>query len=163
MRELRLAEVKSCTVRWISAAVKWGLIATFLVALPVLIIAGAFPRADFFSLLYSSAIYCILAASAFLGLYIFMAVFTNSNGIPQTWQCVIDDRGWSVSDERGYSYFIPWELMRQLIEHPEGWHILVEHTKVQIWVFRQPLRAAGLEEEFRSRMGRKPANAADEA
>jgi hypothetical protein len=72
----------------------------------------------------------------------------------EVWTCEMTEKGWSYRGRNGVLTFIPWSLMRQKMDHPEAW--LIDFGAHQTWVFRQPLRDAGLEDEFRNRMGKAP-------
>lgn len=70
---------------------------------------------------------------------------------PQSWQCAITDASYSITDESGITFLIPWAAMRVEIEDPEAWFI--GYSDTDMIVFRKSLRNVNLEEEFRSRVG----------
>lgn len=71
------------------------------------------------------------------------------------WQCEMTDEGWSYADGYGVRTFIPWKVMRLKFEHPDAW--LIEYRGEQVWVIRDALRKAELEETFRALIGGKAA------
>lgn len=68
----------------------------------------------------------------------------------EVWTCVMSEEGWSFQRKDGLLNFIPWSLMKLLYEHPEGWYVNYQHG--QVWVYRKPLRDAGLEETFKEKL-----------
>ncbi len=105
----------------------------------------------------STALLAVLALGFVIGLltplftYIRIADRNETDpNIHKTWTCVVSEEGWSFQHKDGLLSFIPWSLMTLRYEHPEGWYINYEHGEV--WVLRQPLRDAGLEEAFREKM-----------
>src|SRR5688572_5054643 len=70
----------------------------------------------------------------------------------QTWQCEVTDEGWGFRSEDGIYTFIPWSAMKLECERHRTWYITYGNHGV--WVYREPLRKAGLEQGFKARMGR---------
>lgn len=66
------------------------------------------------------------------------------------WDCSFDDLAWSFTKRGGSTLTIPWSLMTISYEHEDAW--LVSYEKTEIWIFRGPLRKAGLEAEFLKRL-----------
>jgi len=96
-----------------------------------------------------------LSMGLFYPVYTFIQVADRRERDPnagEVWQCEITDEGWGFTDRQGVSRFIPWKIMKLTFEHDDGW--LLSFGAEQIWVFRGPLREAGLEEAFRSRIGK---------
>jgi hypothetical protein len=73
----------------------------------------------------------------------------------EAWQCTMDDERWTSRSKNGLVISIPWKMMKVNCELPDGWAI--GYYNSQMWVYREPLRKAGLEEEFKRRIGKKPA------
>jgi len=70
----------------------------------------------------------------------------------KSWQCAISDWAYTCTDESSVTLSIPLRSMRIILEDPDAW--LVTYPGGDMVVFRNPLRAAGLEEEFRRRVGK---------
>lgn len=95
-----------------------------------------------------------LSVGLFMPIHTYIQVADKRERDPnsgEVWQCELTEEGWSFCDKLGVRRFIPWTIMKLLFEHSDGW--LVQSGSEQIWVFRGPLREAGLEEEFRTRIG----------
>ncbi len=69
----------------------------------------------------------------------------------EEWQCEVSDEGWGFESKGGVRPFIPWSVMSLEFEHDKVWQLSYEGSEV--WVYREPLRAAGLEEGFKARIG----------
>ena len=67
------------------------------------------------------------------------------------WDCSFDDLAWTFTKRGGTTLSIPWTLMKVTFEHDDAWLVRFEET--EIWIYRAALRKAGLEEEFRQRLG----------
>jgi len=68
-----------------------------------------------------------------------------------SWFCEISDEGFQSRSNSGVVSLVPWSLMKLQLEDPDAWWIEYEQTGLVI--FREPLRVAGLEDEFRRRIG----------
>ncbi|HEY0867501.1 MAG TPA: hypothetical protein VGE01_08985 [Fimbriimonas sp.] len=66
------------------------------------------------------------------------------------WICSLTPESWTFTDQDGVATSIPWRLMKIDVETPDAW--FVKYGASEVLVYRQPLRDAGLEEEFRSRI-----------
>ena len=64
--------------------------------------------------------------------------------------CTVSEDAWSFRMPSGVRTEVPWQAMRLLFEHPDGW--IIHYDQVTMIVFRSPLKAAGLDEEFRKRL-----------
>lgn len=72
-------------------------------------------------------------------------------GAGKTWRCTLTAEGWTFAELEGASTFIPWRAMKLVLETPAIWE--VRYGKDSVLVFREPLRRAGLEQEFCERIG----------
>ena len=76
--------------------------------------------------------------------------------VPDQWEggirCTITGDAWSFRMPSGVFTEIPWQAMELLFEHPDGW--IVRYDRNELFVFRSPLRAVGLEEVFRKHLQR---------
>lgn len=72
----------------------------------------------------------------------------------ESWACEISSKSYVFSSSEGLKTSVPWELMKIEREDPGLYQINYLHYTIPI--YRKPLRDAGLEEEFRSRIGKKP-------
>ena len=68
------------------------------------------------------------------------------------WTCTVAEDYWSFRDQDGILVQIPWSTMMLQAEVRDGWAIIYGGKLVT--VFRKPLREAGLEEAFRTRIGK---------
>lgn len=68
------------------------------------------------------------------------------------WTCEIAPEVWRFVGNQCGDIEIPWNIMRVKFEHPDAW--LISYGDQEVMVYREPLRAAGLEDLFRSRIGR---------
>jgi hypothetical protein len=66
--------------------------------------------------------------------------------------CEITDAAWTISDSEGGSTRIPWGFMTIKMKHPEAWLIEYGQSKARMFVYREPLRQAGLEQQFLQRL-----------
>jgi hypothetical protein len=66
------------------------------------------------------------------------------------WECEIADGEFRIRDVDGTGRSIPWGLMTLEVDDPDAW--AVKYGKQYMIVFRESLRSAGLEEEFRCRI-----------
>ena len=68
--------------------------------------------------------------------------------------CTLSPEHWTYTNQDGFITSIPWKIMKLTLETPDAW--LITASGQEIFVYRQPLREAGLEEEFRKRIGAEP-------
>lgn len=68
----------------------------------------------------------------------------------QLWTCVLTDESYTVFDRKGIGLTIPWREMELIFETDDIW--VIQYDRGQISIDREPLRLAGLEETFRSRV-----------
>ena len=99
-----------------------------------------------------------LSASSGLGLVVtavwYLAWWDHTSRalLGTVWHCEITDEVWSYAQSDGVRTAIPWSTMTIKMEHPEAWIIEYGNRKAKIFVYREPLRRAGLEEEFLKRL-----------
>lgn len=74
----------------------------------------------------------------------------NSRGV--SWDCEHADENYCVTDPNGSTTHYPWRLMKIEASDPDYWD--VSCRSLEIIVFREPLRQAGLEEDFERRLGK---------
>lgn len=67
------------------------------------------------------------------------------------WDCVLTESTWQCTDNDGVTTTFPWKSMKIHKTDPDYWEIWCRNHWVL--VYRQPLREAGLEEEFERRLG----------
>lgn len=68
-----------------------------------------------------------------------------------SWECVMTDESWTSISGEGVSLSIPWKLMKIDFESDDAW--VVSYGSAEMTVDRHSLQDAGLEDEFRSRIG----------
>lgn len=66
------------------------------------------------------------------------------------WDCSFDDHAWTFTKRGSTTLTMPWSLMSIMFEHEDAW--LVRYEETELWIFRGPIRKAGLEAEFRQRL-----------
>ncbi|HZH97932.1 MAG TPA: hypothetical protein VEX38_03095 [Fimbriimonadaceae bacterium] len=72
---------------------------------------------------------------------------------PRYYDCELTEEGWGFKTPNGVARFIPWKSMRLEYEFPNMWSVKYGPLEEDhVVVYREPLRRAGLEEEFRSRL-----------
>jgi hypothetical protein len=67
-------------------------------------------------------------------------------------EAFFDDDRWGVTDHNGVTVTIPWTLMEITLETDDAW--IVDYGSDEMTVDRVGLREAGLEDEFRARVGK---------
>lgn len=68
----------------------------------------------------------------------------------ESWDCELTDEAWISRTLSGVTTIIPWKALKIVGEHKDAW--LVDYGDLS-YALRQPLREAGLEEEFKKRIG----------
>jgi len=141
---------------WFHYGFRWGVIlATLFLILTYVVLVWA-NRAEPAYILMAASFSGI--ATGILGsLWMLRTQVANCNAnVDKGWHCVFSDEAWSYSDPEGASMSIPWSIMKLEWEHKDAFLIRFGRAKTGVFVYRKPLQDAGLEEAFRSRIGKKP-------
>lgn len=96
-------------------------------------------------------------ACAFFGYGVYLGSHYRNSQVEQEvdcadeqWTCVLTDESFTSFDRKGIGYTVPWREMEVEFETDDIWVIRFDHR--HMYVEREPLRQAGLEDEFRSRV-----------
>jgi len=71
---------------------------------------------------------------------------TCKNQAEEVWQGELTPDYWSYTDKRGVKTSIPWSAITIALDIDKAW--VISYSKQTLIVFREPLRKAGLEQEF---------------
>lgn len=153
-RKSTIEIIKQRKSEWINAWLRWTAYGTFIIWF--LMITGTFHDRSKDGLVLVGLALTISALLSFVYLWEYVRkgneAFSQANS-GMRWTCTMNAERWSFEDRDGVVTSIPWKLMRITDETPDVWHISYGLAEVPVW--RRPLREAGLEEEFRSRIGRE--------
>jgi hypothetical protein len=104
--------------------------------------------------LWSGAMAFVLAAGITAFVYIRRAsARMNSYWTDQSaevWTCELTDDHWSYEDSRGRKVILPWQMITIYAEDDDHWWI--QDGAAGLCVYRRPLRQAGYEALFESRV-----------
>lgn len=147
------AYARSQRKQWLTYAVTWYL--SFLVAALVLLGLGALFADQPFPIIPLVALLFALSAARFMCRWTIdqqIATIQNTNK-DQVFSCTLTDEAWTFTDKHGVTTSIPWKIMRFECETDDAW--MIEYAGRYLPVFRQPLRDAGPEADFRERIVQK--------
>jgi len=163
VRKLNADGMRANWIEWYYFGLKSGAI-FLLISVPTWLISSYYAQKYVSEGLWISSAFTIFVGLMF-PVYSYVRAIDKHQMDPyegELWQCSMDDERWTSRSRNGLVLSIPWELMKLTYEHPEGWAIEYGHDK-RMWVYREPLRKSGLEEEFKSRIGKKPVETSSEA
>lgn len=69
----------------------------------------------------------------------------------EVWTCEVTDHAWSFASRKGLKITVPWPLMKLTHAFEDAYIVMYDSSIVT--VYRAPLKAAGLDEEFARRAG----------
>ena len=152
-RRITKAFIRQNLGLWVQYSLKYSLILGglfFLVAILVMRIHATLGP-------FEAQLYAGLLGIPVAFIWVFSGIRNQLDSADRThagleWDCELLEDTWFVRQNNGYTYSIPWNLMKLQQEHPEGWYILIDRkSESYVTVYRKPLQDAGLEEEFRRR------------
>lgn len=136
----------------------WLWYATYLVPPYAVLCAGTCIFAQFFggtmtveSLVAAIAFGCILAPLAAVNQYHTQIKQSVSSQRCQSWRCELTDEFYQFTSSDGVRTCIPWRRIKIETEEPE--YFAISCGSHENMIYRDPLRRAGLEEEFVRRVG----------
>jgi hypothetical protein len=136
---------------WINAWFRWTAIGTFMTWF--LLHTGTYHDRSKDALLLIGMALTISALLSFVYFWEYIRkgneAFERANQ-GMRWTCTMDSERWSFENPDGVIIAIPWKQMRITDETPDVWYVSYSGGEMPVW--RGPLREAGLEEEFRSRV-----------
>lgn len=150
-RKSAIEIIKKRKAAWIGCWLRWS--ATVAVIIWFLLYTGTFHdrKKDFALLIGMAVVLSLLLCFVYLWEYIRKENEANvRTNLDKRWTCTMDPEKWTFEDQDGVVTAIPWNHMRITEETPDVWY--VTYGGREIFVFREPLRAAGLEDEFKSRI-----------
>jgi hypothetical protein len=118
----------------------------------VLLFAGAVLTTQRVSIIAVLAIgYAVLASAIMVKWAIdqqIAAISRSQTG--QVYTCTMSEDGWTYTDKHGLRTSVPWRIMDLAAETEDVW--MISAAGLEIFILRKPLREAGLEGLFQSRM-----------
>ncbi len=149
-RAFDIGYTKKSARHWVFAGLRRGLLYAALAAF--LIYTGTFKsRDDYFAIIGMPLIIGLLIAFVESWESIRSCIETQNQSLAgETWECEITADYWTTTDRKGLRVHYPWKQMEITYESLEGWIVRCGGTEVV--VYRAPLRAAGLEDEFLKRI-----------
>lgn len=152
--DVRRRLIRAATLRnwksWIWHGVKWGAKLALVVFFTLLVVGSAtgsrYPMVEGMVPAFVIGFVWVMVG--------FLDGLRSRSEASQVWTCELTDEYWSYQTTNGLRAEIPWKLMRLQMSHPDGW--LIDYADSSVWVYRGPLRDAGLEDEFLNRIPARP-------